>query len=67
MKSKKAKKKTATKPTLRRWTSDDDKALKAMAKEGKPTPSIAKKLKRSMQAIYIRASANGISLRSKRK
>ncbi len=67
MKNKAAKKKNAMKPTLRRWTSDEDKALKFMAKEGKPTAAIAKKLKRSMQAIYIRASANGISLRGKRK
>jgi hypothetical protein len=38
-----------------------------LVKEGKPTEAIAKKLKRSAQAIYIRASAKGISLRGKRK
>jgi len=68
MKSKATKKKLPKKHVLRRaWTSDEDKALKTMAKESKPTAAIAKKLKRSTQAIYIRASAKGISLRGKRK
>jgi hypothetical protein len=44
------------------WTADDDKALKAFAKEDTPTPVIGLKLGRTVAAVYSRASDKGISL-----
>jgi hypothetical protein len=65
--SKQTTKKRAAKKTVARraWTKDDEKRLKTLAKEGRPAVAIAKALKRSAQSIYIRASANGISIGTK--
>ena len=46
----------------REWTKDDVRTLKSLVREGKTTPAIARKLKRSVSATYQRASKLGASL-----
>lgn len=52
--------------TLRRWTAEDIRTLKKMAKEKKPGRVIAKTLKRTLAALYMKASQEGIPLKSPR-
>jgi hypothetical protein len=46
----------------REWTKDDVRTLKSLVREGKKTPAIARKLKRSIGATYQQASKLGVSL-----
>ena len=56
--AKMAKKKVA----LRRWTKDDVRLLKTMAKDKKGANKIAKALKRTVGATSVMAAKRGISL-----
>jgi hypothetical protein len=47
------------------WTTQDVKALKAMAKSKTPAPKIAKTLKRSLGATRQKAFSLGVSLDSR--
>jgi hypothetical protein len=58
-----ATKKAKKKATFKRWTSQEIKSIKQMAKGGTPTKAVAKALKRTVAAVRIKASAEGISLR----
>jgi hypothetical protein len=63
-----AKRKARTK--LRPWTKDDVRTLKTLAREKTKTTVIARKLGRSVEATYQKASALGVTLgggRGKRK
>jgi hypothetical protein len=54
----------------REWTKDDIRTLKSLAREKTKTTAIARKLKRSVGALYQQASKLGVSLgapRTKRK
>ena len=62
-----AKSKAKRKATLKRWAAQDIKTIRQMVKAGTSGQAIAKKLKRSRAAVYVRASMEGISLRAKRK
>ena len=42
------------------WTKQDLQQLRSMAKQGMTGRVIAKKLKRSLAAVYLKASAAGI-------
>jgi hypothetical protein len=57
--------KKATK--IRPWTKEDVRTLKTLAREKAKTTAIARKLKRSMQATYQKASALGVALGGGRK
>jgi len=57
--------KKATK--LRPWTKDDVRMLKTLARDGTKTTVIARKLKRSVQAIYQKAGGLGVTLGTSRK
>jgi hypothetical protein len=48
--------------TRREWTKDDVRTLKSLVREGKKTPAITRKLKRSVSATYQQASRLGVSL-----
>ncbi|MCS3449565.1 MULTISPECIES: hypothetical protein [Bradyrhizobium] len=50
------------KKTIRRWTKDDVKTLKALAKQKAGVTKIAKKLKRTPAATMVKASLLQISL-----
>jgi hypothetical protein len=52
----------AKKAVLRRWTKEDVRMLKSMAREKKKTTVIARKLKRSASATYQQALKHGVSL-----
>jgi hypothetical protein len=52
---------------LKPWTAQDLKAIRQMVKAGTPTKAIAKTLKRSLAAVYVKASLEGISFRRKTK
>jgi hypothetical protein len=52
---------------LKPWTAQDLKAIRQMVKAGTPTKAIAKTLKRSLAAVYVKASLEGISFRRKAK
>jgi len=52
---------------LRPWTKEDVRSLKALAREKAKTMVIARKLKRSVQATYRKASALGVTLGVRRK
>jgi len=52
---------------LRPWTKEDVRSLKALAREKAKTMVIARKLKRSVQATYQKASALGVTLGVRRK
>ena len=47
---------------LRPWTKEDVRTLKTLAREKTKTTMIARKLKRSVQATYQRASKLGVTL-----
>jgi hypothetical protein len=47
---------TGPRPAGRPWTHADDDQLRAMLKAGAKAPAIAKKLKRTVGAIYARAN-----------
>jgi len=57
--------KRATK--IRSWTKEDVRMLKTLAREKTKTGVIARKLKRSVQATYQKASALGVQLGTGRK
>jgi hypothetical protein len=50
------------KVVLRRWTKDDLRLLKSLARDKKGVAKIAKALKRSPAAIRVMAAKRGISL-----
>jgi hypothetical protein len=50
------------KVVLRRWTKDDLRLLKSLARDKKGAAKIAKALKRSPAAIRVMAAKRGISL-----
>jgi hypothetical protein len=52
---------------IRPWTKEDVRMLKALAREKVKTTVIARKLKRSVQATYQKASAFGVTLGVRRK
>jgi hypothetical protein len=52
---------------LRPWTKDDVRMLKTLAREKTKTTVIARKLKRSVQATYQKASALAVTLGTGRK
>ena len=52
---------------IRPWTKDDVRTLKALAREKTKTALIARKLKRSVQATYQKASALGVTLGTRPK
>jgi hypothetical protein len=58
-----AKKTTKVRP----WTKEDIRTLKALAREKAKTTVIARKLKRSLDATYQRASKLGVTLGAGRK
>jgi hypothetical protein len=53
-------KKATTK--LRPWTKEDVRTLKTLAREKTKTTVIARKLKRTVEATYQKASALGVTL-----
>ena len=58
-----AKTKKRTRKTIRLWTAQDLKQLKQMNRQKVPTMTIAKRLRRSLAALYMKASQQGISLK----
>ena len=52
---------------IRSWTKQDIRMLKTLAREKSKTTVIARKLKRSVQATYQKASALGVTLGVRRK
>jgi hypothetical protein len=52
----------AKKALLRRWTKEDIRMLKSMAREKKKTTVIARTLRRSVGATYQQASKHGVTL-----
>ena len=63
-----AKKKSSSKATSRvRWTSQNDREMKGLIKEGTPARAIASKLKRTEAAVRQRIHKLGLSLRSSKK
>ena len=55
----------ANKIQRREWTTDDLRELKALAKQKKPAPKIAKSLKRTIGATRQMAFKLGVSLDSR--
>jgi hypothetical protein len=51
---------------LRPWTKEDIRTLKTLAREKTKTTMIARKLKRSVQATYQKASALNVRLGARR-
>jgi hypothetical protein len=51
---------------LRPWTKEDIRTLKTLAREKTKTTVIARKLKRSVQATYQKASALNVRLGARR-
>jgi hypothetical protein len=51
----------------REWTKDDVRTLKTLAREKTKTAVIARRLKRSVGALYQQASKLGVSLGAARK
>jgi hypothetical protein len=51
---------------LRPWTKEDIRTLKSLAREKTKTTMIARKLKRSVQATYQKASALNVRLGARR-
>jgi hypothetical protein len=47
---------------IRPWTKEDVRMLKALAREEERTTVIARKLKRSVAAVYLRASKLAVML-----
>ena len=57
------KKTTKTKKRTRReWTAADLKALESHSRQRTPVPKIAKKMKRTIGALRVKASELGLSL-----
>lgn len=54
----------AKKTKIIHWTAEDKRTLKRLAKEHNSAASIARQLKRSVSAIYQRASRWGIKINS---
>jgi hypothetical protein len=52
---------------IRPWTKEDVRTLKTLAREKTKTTVIARKLKRSLQSTYQKASALGVTLGTGRK
>ena len=52
---------------IRPWTKEDVRTLKALAREKAKTTVIARKLKRSVQATYQKASVLGVTLGMRRR
>jgi hypothetical protein len=52
----------STRNSGKEWSDEDLKQLKKLAKEDTPTPVIGFKLGRTPNAIYTRASEEGVSL-----
>jgi hypothetical protein len=52
---------------LRPWTMDDVEMLKRLAREKATTTVIARKLKRSVQAVYQKAKRLAVRLGGRRK
>jgi hypothetical protein len=52
----------AKKRVVRRWSKEDHRTLKTMAKEKNGTKKIAKALKRTVGATSVMAAKRGISL-----
>jgi hypothetical protein len=65
--AKKAETKTGKRRTLRAWTKEDVRMLKALAREKTKTTVIARKLKRTERATYQKAVALGVTLAGGRK
>ena len=55
----------AKKMKRREWTTDDVRELKALARQRKPAPKIAKSLKRTVGATRQKAFSLGVSLDSR--
>jgi hypothetical protein len=53
--------------TRRRWTDEELRVLKTLAREQTKTTVIARKLKRSVAAVYLRASKLAVMLGGGRK
>jgi hypothetical protein len=47
----------------RAWTKGDNRALRTLAREGRKTSAIARKLRRTLGATYQQASKIGVSFR----
>jgi hypothetical protein len=58
-----AKAKQRTRKTIRLWTAQDIKQLKRMNRRKVLTKTIAKTLHRTLAALYMKASQQGISLK----
>lgn len=58
-----AKSKKRTRKTPKLWTAQDMKQLKQMVRQKKTTKAIARKLGRTISALYHRTSTEGISLK----
>jgi len=65
--AKKAETKTGKRRTLRAWTKEDVRMLKALARKKTKTTVIARKLKRTERATYQKAVALGVTLAGGRK
>ena len=53
----------ARKKTRRVWTTEDNRTLKTLARNGTKTSAIARQLKRTVGATYQQASKLGVSFR----
>lgn len=62
-----AKKKSSKATSRVRWTSQNDREMKGLIKEGTPARAIAKQLKRTEAAVRQRIHKLGLSLRSSKK
>jgi len=62
-----AKKKSSKATSRVRWTSQNDREMKALIKEQTPARAIATKLKRTEAAVRQRIHKLGLSLRSSKK
>ncbi|HEY0686433.1 MAG TPA: hypothetical protein VGD45_29110 [Steroidobacter sp.] len=62
-----AKKKSSKATSRVRWTSQNDREMKGLIKEGTPARAIASKLKRTEAAVRQRIHKLGLSLRSSKK
>jgi hypothetical protein len=65
--AKKAETKTGKRRTLRAWTKEDVRMLKALAREKTKTSAIARKLTRSVVSTRHKASVLGVTLGGGRK
>jgi hypothetical protein len=56
-------KKTTRRKTIKLWTAQDLKILKQMARQKSLGRVIAKKLGRTLKAVHMKASKEGVSLK----